>query len=114
MTTPAIHLIHTHPPVVSVIMNTASMDTSSARSHGMRYKRHVVYCRKLPGETSNSSMQRAWFVMKNISRMSYEQLEMWSKYYVNVYHKAMQYDADVHGVLEATDHITMSSSRDRA
>ena len=95
-------------------MNTTNTDVSTSQIHGLRYKRHVVYCRRLPGDTSNSFMQRAWFVMKNVSRMCYEQLEMWSKYSVNVYHKGMQYDADVHSVLETADHMAMSCSRDRA
>lgn len=88
---------------------STTTDGSHSTAHGMRYKRHVVYCKRLPGDTSNSAMQRTWFVTKNIARMPYEPLETWSKYYVNVYHKGMQYDADVHSVLDTMDHMIMTT-----
>ena len=67
---------------------------------GIRYKKHMVYCDRMVGETTNSFIKRLWFVTKNITKVPYDELVMYSKYYANIEHKGMKYDESIHRTIE--------------
>lgn len=94
-----------------MVMSTAPFPAAVA----LRYKKHLVYCEKTgPMETMNGLLQRAWFIMKNIAKMPYATLAIYSKYYQNVHHKGMQYDIDIHETLGKFDSVSMASSNDQS
>ena len=52
---------------------------------GIRHKDYVIYVEKEKHETNNNYIRRLWFVMKNITKYSYEELVLNSWYFVNIY-----------------------------
>lgn len=51
---------------------------------GIRYKKYMVYLSKDTSDSVNSYNARLWFIVKNITRTSYAELVILSKYYYNM------------------------------
>jgi hypothetical protein len=67
---------------------------------GVRYKRFMVYLQKETTDSVNSYNHRLWFVVKNITKTSYSELLILSKYYYNIVINGMTYNESIHDKLE--------------
>lgn len=77
------------------------MSDKSFTVNGIRYKEHVVYLEHDSNESNNSYIVRLWFVVKNISKVSYEQLVSYSRYFVNIKQKHLKYNDRIHKNLQS-------------
>lgn len=77
------------------------MSDNSFTVNGVRYKEHVVYLERDSNESNNSYIVRLWFVVKNISKVSYEQLVSYSRYFVNIKQKQLKYNDRIHENLQS-------------
>lgn len=68
---------------------------------GVRYKKHMVYLPKDTTDSVNSYNQRLWFIVKSITKTSYEELVILSKYYYNMVHNGMTYNKCIKDKIDA-------------
>ncbi len=61
---------------------------------GIRYKKYMVYISKDTSDSVNSYNARLWFIVKNITRTSYVELVILSKYYYNMLN-GMKYNKSI-------------------
>jgi hypothetical protein len=65
--------------------------TSNTTISGFRHKKYMIYLDKDKTETTNSYFQRLFFVVTYITKSSYDELVLYSKYYVNIKRKGLVY-----------------------
>ena len=68
---------------------------------GCRQKKYMIYLNKHRNESVNSFNQRMLFILRNISKTNYEELEILSKYYYNISFKGMKYNQYIHDQINA-------------
>ena len=51
---------------------------------GLKYKDHFICLDKPPTESDNDIYIRLWFIAKYINRCDFEDLSVFSKYYLNI------------------------------
>ena len=67
---------------------------------GIRHKDYVVYVKKEQNETNNSYIQRLWFIVKNITKSTYDELVLNSWFFVNINFNNITYTQDIQQTLE--------------
>tara|TARA_Y100000996_G_C22249217_1_gene531126 strand:- start:13 stop:243 length:231 start_codon:yes stop_codon:yes gene_type:complete len=67
---------------------------------GIRHKDYVVYVEKEQNETNNSYIQRLWFIVKNITKNTYDELVLNSWFFVNINFNNITYTQDIQQTLE--------------
>jgi hypothetical protein len=56
----------------------------SMNEFGLKYKDHFICLDKLPSESDNDIYIRLWFIAKFMKRCNFDDLTIFSKYYLNV------------------------------
>lgn len=67
---------------------------------GIKYKDYVIYVQKEQYEANNSYIRRLWFIVKNITKSTYEELIYNSWVYVNTKFNNITYTQDIQQTLE--------------
>lgn len=67
---------------------------------GIRYKKHMIYLSKDEHESVNNYNIRLWFVVKNITKSTFDELVILSKYYYNIYFNKMNYNSSIHDKID--------------
>lgn len=67
---------------------------------GIRHKDYIVYVKKEQNETKNSYIQRLWFIVKNITKNTYDELVLNSWFFVNINFNNITYTQDIQQTLE--------------
>ena len=62
---------------------------------GIRHKDYVVYVEKEKYENKNDFIKRFWFILKNINKFCYDELLLYSWYYVNIKFNNIIYTSDI-------------------